>query len=102
MIKKIVGATCITSLIGLQCHSLYNYGIMYDTYKEYVQKGEIKTREEFLLFDKQVQNIGLFPFTLISSFCYGTNKIIIVTDKDFITDMVNIYDKFGKKEEINE
>ena len=78
----------------------------------YELAGDIKTREEFILFD-HLQNIGFYPFTLIQSFYYGVNKICftyntsdnfiefgIITNKKFIEDVAKYYTKFNNNKKI--
>jgi len=89
---KVCGG-CITLY---QAYSVYNYGKFYDKVIFYRFRGTRINKEELFELDKLIRNIGIFPFTLVSSLYYGTNRIEffplrISHDKDFFDEVKEFY-----------
>ena len=95
--KHITTGSIFGSILVLyQANSIYNYGKFYDKVMFYRFRGEKIKREELYELDKLIRNIGIFPFTLISSLYYGTNRIEffplrISYDKGFFDDVKEFY-----------
>lgn len=93
--KRIFG-TFGTLLTLYQANSIYNYGKFYDKAMFYRFRKEKIKKEELYELDKLIGKIGIFPFSLISSLYYGTNRIEffplrISYDKDFFDDVKEFY-----------
>lgn len=65
-------------LTTYQAYSIYNYGKFYNKVRELQFKGDqIISPNDMVELDYLTRNIGIFPFTLVSSIYYGTNRAVI-------------------------
>jgi hypothetical protein len=80
-----------------QLHSLYKFNNVMDAYNIHKKTG-MHSKEEFKVFFQKFNDIGLYPFSAISSLCFGLTKIQMTTtiDSEFIEKVTEWNDKFGK------
>lgn len=110
VVKKI--ALTSSSFIGIyQIYSIYNYGKFFNKVMEIRFNGGMKNSQQLFELDKLVRNIGIYPFSLVSSIYYGTNqinfglnnyyipKIYLSCDRKFFNEVAKYYKEFGPKEE---
>lgn len=83
-----------TVLSSCQLYSIYNYGKLYNKVRELQFKAnDVISSNDIVELDYLVRNIGIFPFTLVSSIYYGTNRIEINTKNGIIPRIIFSSDK---------